>query len=222
MDKFNLECDGYAIPFNEVVRLIEFLDWGNKYRVAFELLALTGARISELKNMGLSGLRGNILVWKTGKNQKGYRRVELPEWFIKELFYHLDNHNHPSKGFFDFDGGVLRHVLNKQIRPCLGGLWQQKRPCPTGRGALKYEYLLQVKGLRACYATLKFYNNFKKWGATLAVECTAAAMRHSSYKMTAGHYVVGNFARLDIEKYGGYEIKDIIKLASQRKLGEFF
>jgi len=210
---------GNALPFKEVIKLIDFFPFGNPYRVAYTLLALTGARISEIDNMGPKCLRGDLLIWKTGKNQKGYRRAYMPQWFLNELSFYMENSPHCSNKFFLFAGKTLRDVLNKQIRPILKGDWLKLKDQPPN-GMDRQEYVYQLKGLRHSYATLDFYNKFKKWGGTVAVEFTCKAMGHSSYKMTAGHYI-GNFEKVEVEKWQGWSIADILKQADQRKMTEF-
>lgn len=221
MDKLSLDSDGYAIPFNEVIRLIEFFPLANKYRVAFTMIALTGCRIAELNNMGVDSILGEYIIWKTGKNQTGYRKEKLPIWFIEEIKEYLSKCPHCNKKLFPYNTEWLRDILNKQIRPTLGGDWIKKKPQPTKKGAVKFNYIYQLKGLRHNFATLDFYNQFSRWGGTVAVEFTAKRMKHSSYKMTASHYI-GNFERLKIEQYKGLEMSTILKTEKQNRLTEYF
>jgi len=55
------------------------------------MLALTGCRLAELNTMREEHLRGNIIFWQPGKNQKGWRREALPEWYLRELREYMDN-----------------------------------------------------------------------------------------------------------------------------------
>ena len=220
MDRLTLEEDGFAVPFEEIKRLLECLEYANKYRIALTIIALTGCRISELNNMGTKSFYGDFLMWKTGKNQKGYRKEKLPNWFLIELSEYLLKNQHSYNNLFNFKGERLRDLINKDLRPLLKGDWLIKKIKPSKKGAIREEYVFQLKGLRHSFATLDFYNKFLKWGGTVAVEFTCKRMKHSSYKMTAGHYI-GNFKRLNVEKYKYKEIADILKNATQTRLGEF-
>jgi len=220
MDKYMDDIDGYAIPFTDVIDLIEFYPYAHPYRVAFTLIALTGCRIAELNNIGANSFRGNFLIWKTGKNQKGYRRERIPNWFMLEINEYIKKHPTSQTRLFQFKTEWLRDKLNKIIRPALKGNWLVQKPIPIKNGAVQKEYLYQLKGLRHNFATLTFYNQFLKWGGTVAVEFTCKRMKHSSYKMTAGHYI-GNFERLDIEKYKALDMSEIINNGKQKKIIEY-
>lgn len=210
--------DGYAIPFDELKRLLDLFCYGNQYRVAFQFLALTGARISELKKIGLSCFYGNYVVWKAGKNQPGYRKEKLPNWFLQELFYYLKHHNHVASRIFPFDSSILRKILSSK-RKQLGGPWLHMRPDPS-KGAIKNSYLLQVKGIRHTLATLKFKNYAIKYGFTYALEKTANDLKHSTYKMTTRHYI-NEWEELGFERYEGKTMAEIIKTEPQTKITEY-
>ena len=127
MDVLTLDVDGFAIPYPEIKRLVQFFSFGHPYRMAFSLIALTGCRISELKNIGRRSFFGEYVLWKTGKNQTGYRKEKLPPWFYYELEYYF--RHYPSsdyKLFPNFNPNRLRDVLNKEVRPVLGGDWLKK------------------------------------------------------------------------------------------------
>lgn len=174
-----VESEGYAIPFNEVIRLIEFYPRGHPYRVGFTLMALTGCRCSEINNFGVNSFYGEWVIWKPAKKQGGMRKEKLPMWFLKDLELYLQKFPHCDDKLFPFDQEELRQVLNKRVRPVLGGAWLQKT---FSRGCIKNEYVLQLRGLRHSWSSLDFYNNFLTWGATMAVEMTCKRMRHSLIK----------------------------------------
>lgn len=221
MNDNNIESTGYAIPFEEVINLINCFEYGNKYRVAIEMVALTGCRLAEIDNMGVNSIYGDHIIWKLGKNQKHYRKVKLPEWFLKEICCHLSKNQHCAERLFNFSGKELGRIVRRRARPKLGQAWHAKRPVPQKDGGIVWEYCLQVKGLRHNYATLRFKEYFDKWGGTVAVELTAKELQHSSYRITAGHYV-GNFDQLEIEKYKGLSVADILNRGVQSRLPEFF
>lgn len=213
------ENDGYAIPFREAKLLIEHFPYASQYRVAFTLLALTGMRIRELDSIGSANFNGSTLAWKLGKNQKRYRHVELPGWFLEELRIYLANTPHTDRRLFLYKAEVLRRVLAK-IRPRLGAPWQARRAY-SRRGMLAYEYKLQLKGLRHSFATFKFYQELQRWGSAEVALCfTAKEMRHSTHRLTAMHYVE-DLDALEVQKYRHQSIGQALAGSSQRKLIEF-
>ena len=212
--------ENYAIPFEDVKEMVDYLPYGHKYRVALMLLTLTGCRICELDNMGINSIGCGFLYWKTGKNQKGFRKEDLPDWFMSELQYHIDNNHCSNNRLFDFKGNSFRRIFNKEIRPKLNSNWQIKYIKANKKYAVE-EYAYQLKGLRHNFASLDFYNNFCKWGGTVALEFTCKRMKHSSYKITCGHYI-GGFDKLKIDQYKGCTMSEILhNKISQRRIGEF-
>ena len=210
--------DSYAIPFKEVLRLLNHFTYASKYRVAIQMMALTGCRPSEIEKMGLINLRGNVISWRRGKNQKGWRRRALPAPFIKELFCMLKNTPHTAHKLFDFNIGTLRRIVNTQ-RLKIGGGWTIKREYQR-EGAVRQEYIYQLKGLRHNYVTMLFYNYYTKYDAALAVEFAAKEMGHSSYKMTSRHYLDG-LEILNPESFVGLSMAEILNSPFQSKIGEF-
>lgn len=213
------DSEGYSIPFYEVKRLIEFLPYASSHRIAIELLSLTGMRVSELEKIKLNCFYGEFVIWKTGKNQRGYRKEKLPFWFLHELDKYIQSYSFVDGFLFGFDSNTLSTYINKKIRPKIAGNWLKKRVKP--RGSLKgLEYVYQLKSLRHNFATLEFARNLDKWGKDVAVIFTAKKMKHSTYKMTAEHYLE-NFDSLDIERYKEVSMSDLLKEANQRKITEF-
>jgi integrase len=208
--------EGYAVPFDEVRRLIEYFPYGTKYRVAIELIALTGCRLCEIERIGLRNFRGSVLVWKPGKNQKGYRKESLPKWFMDELDFYLRKNPHSYETLFPFNGDSLSRYVNK-IRKHLGGGWNIRKERDDLTNG---HYIYMLKGLRHSFATVTFYKSFLKWGGTLAVEKTAKKMRHSSYKITAQHYI-DNMDDLKVNELHTLEIHRLLKEDLQTKLTEF-
>lgn len=214
------EMDGYAIPFHEIKRLLNFYPYGHRFRIAFELLALTGMRINELNSIGLNSFYGDHVVWKCGKNQKGYRREKLPQWFLVELQTYLNNYPHSNSHLFNFQAKMLRDVLNKRVRKQLGGFWIVQRPDPSKNGVIKFEYVYQLKGLRHSFSTMEFIRYFEKFGGDIAVGYVSRRMHHKSEKLTAHHYIC-NFEKLSIYKYKGHSIGEILKEAHQKRIIDY-
>lgn len=219
--------DVKAIPFCEVKRLIEFLEYASAVRVMVSIAALTGCRMSELDCMTRNSIVASdrvYLVWRPGKGQKGQRKEALPRWFLPELDLYLKTHALIAKGgseapLFNFNHHSLRRYINQFVRPKVGGAWLTKTM--NTRGSMNgSEYLYQLKHLRHNFATLDFARNIERWGKDVAIEFTAKRLRHSSYKMTVGYYIE-SFEALRIHKYRAFSMADILRGAGQMKLFEF-
>lgn len=217
-----LDSDSSAIPFPEVIRVLQFMEYGATCRVMFFMGALTGCRIEEYKNMVWSELHGNWFFWHPGKNQKGYRKAWLPDYFIAELRYYQKNNRVYGDRIFGIDGKTFARYFNRDIRPHLGEAWQIKCKVNKRDGLVQYEYIYRLKALRKNWATHKFARLNDKWkNAQIALEFVCKEMKHSSSRITIYHYFV-NFEILEIEKYKHLEMHEILKDANaQAKLKGF-
>ena len=141
------------------------------------------------------------------------------EWFLKELDEYVKNHDFVNGRLFSFKHKTLNRYINMVMRPKIKGNWIIRRPSIKGsQTALDYKF--QLKGLRHNFQTLDFASNLEKWGKDMAIEFTSKRMRHSSYKITARHYIQ-NFEQLGIGRFKGRTMSDVFQGMSQTKLTEF-
>ncbi|MDI6738152.1 MAG: hypothetical protein QME12_06605 [Nanoarchaeota archaeon] len=197
--EINHEIDSHAVPFNRVLEALNIMQYASDVRAMFQMLFLTGCRMKELDNMQASMIYGNVIYWHLGKNQRGFRKVRLPNYFVRELREYRNTHRVYGGKLFGIDAHTFRRYFAKFIRPRLPS-WQEKRfrdKC----GVLEPEYIYQLKGLRKDFQTLEFARQLDKWkDASVALEFTSKGMKHSSTRITAKHYIE-NFESLDIERY---------------------
>lgn len=180
---------------------MEIMKYGSTESVMFKMLFLTGCRISELDNMRRSMLIAGVIHWQLGKNQRGWRKEQLPDVYLKELILYHENYRVYKDKIFSMSGKSLRRRFNSHIRQNLGSKWHERIPTINKNSACKWEYRYNLKGLRKDFQTLLFKQQLDKWkDAGIALEFTSKKMRHSSTKLTAYHYLV-NFDTLDISKY---------------------
>lgn len=197
--EINHEIESHAVPFDRVLEAMGIMQYASDTRVMFQMLFLTGCRISELDNMQLSKLYGDVLYWHLGKNQRGFRKIRLPAYFIKELKEYRNTHRIYGDKLFGIEAHTFRMYFAHFIRPKLPN-WQEKR-FKDRCGVLVPEYIYQLKGLRKDFQTLEFAKQLDKWkDASVALEFTSKGMKHSSTRITAKHYIE-NFDSLNIERY---------------------
>lgn len=207
-----------AIPLREVKRVLDILPWASTCRVMFEMLTLTGCRLSEMDEMKWSNIRETILYFKLGKNQKNYRKVQLPEKYLQELKDYRETHRVKSDFLFGVKAHTFRRYFDRQVRLMLCGEWIAKEDVWC-KGAFALEYKLQLKGLRKNYQTLLFKAEYEKWGdAGVALEFASKAMRHSSKHITAYHYIV-NFDALGVE---GCVVENVLDFPAQMRITDFY
>ncbi len=211
-------CTG--IPFDKVVEALRFMEYASEVRVMFGMLFLTGCRISELSNMKPEFLFGNILYWGLGKNQKGYRKERLPEFYLRELDEYRRTNRIPAGFLFGIDGNTLNRYFTRDVRPKLGKDWQRRRFKPRGNEFGK-GYVYQLKGLRKTFQTLYFADQLKKWKSSeVALEMTSKKMRHSSRRVTAYHYLC-EFDNLKIDRFRGTQPAYLLQNEGQTRLMDF-
>lgn len=221
----NYEVDSYAIPFGNVKEVLDLLEYGNQVRVMFEMLALTGCRISELDSFRVDQLHkvsdGWVVFWKPGKKQRGVRKERLPDAFVNELRYCREHFRVKGCRMFSFKSCTFRRRFNEFVRPLLSGAWREVKPSGK-RGRAPFEYVLQLKGMRKNFQTLLFAKEWQEWhDASFAMEKTCKRMRHHSKHITVNHYIE-NFERLDINKYVDCNPADLLGVGVQKRLNDFF
>ncbi len=178
-----------TIPFDEVNRLVNTYPYGSKYRVILRWLAETGARPSEMSHRSLDEIHRGTWNWQPGKGQNGIRKEQLSESFWREFHTFLNNNSYRKHDVFGICANTFNRYLHKH-RQLLGGEWMKQVPCWGQRGISKLRYKYQVKALRHNFATLLFYQMWKKFGsAEVAALMVAKRMAHSSFKITVIHYV---------------------------------
>jgi len=184
----------------------------------FEMLVLTGCRISELDNMKRSNIRKGFLYWKLGKNQSNYRKVALPERYMQELKDYWETHRVPVDDVFGIKSHSFRRYFDRYVRMQLGGCWLEKVNVFRNDFFVD-EYFLQLKGLRKNYQTMLFKSEYEKWGdAGVALEFTSKAMKHSSKHITAYHYLV-NFDALGM---GDFIVEHVLDFPAQMRITDFY
>ena len=220
MQEVNHLAEGHAVPFDRIREALEVMPYGSDVRVMFEMLFLTGCRISELDNMKASKLFGNVLYWSLGKNQHGFRKEVLPDFYLKELAEYRKKNRTYADRLFGVNAHTFRRYFHKFIMPRLKG-WHEKRLVDK-QGVLQEEYIYQLKGLRKDYQTLEFAKQLDKWkDAGVALQFTSKKMRHSCERITAFHYIQ-EFDSLNIEKNMSLKTADILKdCISQTRLMDF-
>ncbi len=218
--RLNLLAESHAIPFEKVREAIDFMGYGSPERVMFEMLILTGCRITELDRMVISKIYGSILYWGLGKNQKSFRKEALTVSYLKELKYYRDHHRVYGNKIFGIHSHTFRRYFNRDVRPNLSKEWQEKTLFQK-KGALVPEYVYQLKGLRKNFQTLEFKKELEKWkDSGVALEFTSKKMKHSSKHITAYHYLV-NFDTLGINNLSELEPSDLLKKTRQTRLMDF-
>lgn len=201
--------DCYAIPIPMIRDTLSRLLYASHERVMFGMLALTGARISELDVMKRSGFAGNRFHWHLGKNQTGQRHVDLPGWYLNELKAYWDSHRFKGNEVFSKQANSFQRDFNKRLRDTLHPEWKQVAYRFEKRGIMD-SHKLQLKGLRKTFTTFVFaqyYNRLKD--ATAALHFTSRDMRHSTVHMTSLNYLE-TYKSSDINQYLNMSLAEAI------------
>lgn len=219
-----IKTDTIAIPFSEINRVLDVLPYGCPIRCMFTHSILTGCRQTELSNMFESMMYRTIgganIFWKCGKNQVGYRKEFLPDYFLEELSYMRAHYRGFGDRLYSPDARSFRKYFNR-YRCFIGGLWNERQSIITG-GVVESEYVYNLNGLRKTFATHVFYQEYQKWkDSGVALEMTSKRMKHSTTHMTAYHYLK-NFEQLKIEQYGNIPIWQILNRPIQKKLNNYY
>jgi len=219
-ENINFLNDSHAIPFTSLIEAVDIMEYGSDVSVMFQMLFLTGCRISELDNMDVDHLfqideKKFIIYWRTGK--KGRIRKEcLPYFYIKELNHYRKYNRVHAKRLFGIENNTFRRYFNRYVRPLLSKVWQEKRLYEV-QGILQEQYVLQLKGLRKDFQTLLFKKEIEKWkDSNVALEMVSKRMKHSSQKITAFHYIE-NFDSLDINRFAHLEPAEILRTSGSQK-----
>jgi integrase len=212
------ECRG--IPFKYVAEAVNYMPYASAERVMFQMLAITGCRISELDNMQVNRIIKGWIYWKLAKNQASYRKEQLPEFYLKELNVYREKNRVYANKLFGISHTTFIRYFNRDVRPKLSQHWvkQRLKPCTAN---FQLEYIFQLKGLRKNFQTLEFARQLDKWkDSGVAIEMTSKKMRHSSKGITAYHYIE-SFDALEIEHYKKYSPAEILQQQSQTSLLNF-
>jgi integrase len=228
MKENKIKFDTVAVPFHLIRNAIQVLPYGTSTRVMFMMCAITGCRIREMEKMKVSLLYKHqakegwaMIYWKTGKNQTGYRKEELPDYFFEEIKYYRENNRVFADRLFSPDARSFRKYFNDNIRPILSKEWNEWVSVPNQNAAVKLEHRFQLKGLRKSWATLCFAKEYNKWkDAFMAIEEASKRMKHSSKQMTSHHYLK-HYSELNIEKYLHLKPYDILRDQRQLKIIDF-
>ena len=218
---FELACK--AIPIENILEVIQFLQYAHPLRVYIQFLFLTGCRVSEASKMEFEGkdsfIKGNYVFWKVGKNQGGqWRREYLPEFFLKELADYKKQTKGMQGRLFHTEAKTMSSYFTKFIRPHLSEAWQEKAAVPHG---VAIEHILGLKCFRKTFSTLCFWGFWSEYkDANIAMVLTCKRMKHSTTGMTINHYI-DQSKRLNREKWEGSTPSQILALAVQRSLTDF-
>lgn len=217
----NHDNDSHAVPFEAILEAVMAMPYASPLRVMFEMLAITGCRMSELDLMRWSQIYDGVLYWHLGKNQRTFRKERLPSWLVREISEYHKTHRVYKDRLFGLSNVTFRRMFNRDVRPRLSRRWQEIRLFGCN-GTLQAEYVLQLKGLRKTYQTIEFARQYAKWhDASVALEFTSKKMRHSSVKITAHHYVE-NFDELGISAFGEMRAADLLPNAHQARILDYF
>lgn len=207
-----------AVPYSAFRDLFNFLPRADPVRVMTLMLALTGCRLSELDRMTTDGLSGNVLYWRLGKNQRGWRAEALPEWYLTELAEYHATHRTALGRLFGPSANTFRRYFNRDVRPYLGPAWQAKLriPCNVNDDP----YVLKLKGFRKSFASTVFAREYRKWSdAGVALEFTSKRLKHSTAHMTAYHYLQ-HLETTEVDLWDQFLNADA-RLEEQRRLADF-
>lgn len=213
-----------AIPYREIVELINKLKYGSVERVMVQMLFLSGSRITELDNMTVDNLinaRGQFYInWKLGKTQRGTRTEKLDARFIQELKYYRDHSRVYGKKLFGVNSQTFMRYFNRDIRPILNKNWNSYIMVPDKK-IMKLEHKYQIKGLRKSHSILKFAKRIKEFhDVTAATEFTCCDMKHSSKNITTRHYLK-DYNAIEGDKYAHLDPIDVLGQATQTRLMDF-
>jgi integrase len=207
-----------AVPYSRFRELFHYLPRADPVRVMVLMLALTGCRLSELNRMTTDGLTGNVLYWRLGKNQQGWRSEPLPAWYISELAEYRATHRSALGRLFGPSAYTLRRYFNRDVRPWLSAPWQRKRAHPGYVGEEPYE--LQLKGFRKSFGTTVFWREYQHWrDAGVALEFASKRLKHSTTHMTAYHYLQ-HFEHVEVELWDQFLDAEAAPEA-QRRLADY-
>lgn len=215
IDSFEPECK--AIHPVEISRAFNSLPYASTVRCMFAAaFAFNGPRLVELERMNRQNLRGGVLRWQPGKNQKGWRKAASDDRFECELcdmrakwFFLYEKYSRNHDFLFPANKDSFARAFNKRRRS-IGGAWFLKVPGSLRRWSDREEHLLTLAGLRKTAATLMFARHYKRYGDYhIAAQLTQKEFLHSSPWMTTHHYVE-DMHRIDALKYCDMSLWDIL------------
>lgn len=215
------DFDCHAFSFELQRKAIAALPYGHPRRLGLEQLGLTGQRLSVMVDTRLDDFSGNVLTFRPGKNQKGRpRRVVMPTWFMNELAYYLSHNAYKRDKIYPFSANSFAREFNK-MRHTLGGDFLVQKP--YGRGWVKQEYLIQLKGIRKTYMVKQWWDLVPKYGQNGAAKVVAARLRHKSETVTWQHYIIefeNPIIQREVTLHRFRPIADLLHVPSQCTLGD--
>lgn len=209
--------DGYAISIEKIKEIINHCKYGSPERVMTLMLVLTGCRISELDRMRITGIKGNYIFWKLGKNQSDSRHEYIPDYIKKELYYHKMHYKIRGMQLFSMTHARFRRYFS-DLRHNLSESWIKKIDGFSANVIGQQQYDLQIKGFRKTFATFYFHKFLEKYHSPdVAALFVCKKMRHSGKNMTFNHYVEDG-ERIDVKKWIKYEIWEIFDTDIQKSI----
>lgn len=210
------DLDNYPCPtVEELTKFIQSFEYLDKYRLCFELMTVTGARVGEIVRARLNEFDENFTIWKyriqkpkitlTSKHtlmDYKVRTVQLPEWFSKKLKQYFEEHKYAmDRGFLFYNKrhdknhittGHLRCILVKKRRTLkLERIW--KIVTREGMPPIIYK-ALSCHSFRRFYVSSKFNEISKDHGIDNALVIVGKLLGHTDPLKTTSLYLSPRFA----------------------------
>lgn len=199
--EFLFETEQAGISFADFQRALERLPYGSTSRVALQLLAATGCRITELDRMDPGRVLDGFLYWRPGKNQKGLRREFLPQGLRDELVAYRASHRVKTAFLLGIESQTIVRNFDRDDRPSIGGSWGERSEVFLNGRGWGGGWRLHLKGFRKTFQTVLFAHFYRKYGdANVALEWVSKRMKHSSKHITAYHYLQ-DYEKLDVNRW---------------------
>lgn len=213
--------DCAALPYSLFREAIQTLPRASEVRCMLLMLALTGMRVQELAVLRVDNIVDNAILWPLGKNQRGWRREVLPDWYRAELGHFRANNRVPTRYVFGMTPEHLRRYFNKFVRPRLSHSWRLRRRTLTTGIVTEQQYRYQLSSLRKSFCTTVFYREYRHWG-DIHVALLFAQKRfcHKSERITAMHYLK-EFSSCEVERWDSF-LSESVPFSSQMRIMQFF
>lgn len=210
------DLDNYPCPtVEEMIKFIKSFEYLDKYRICFELMTVTGARVGEAVKARLREFDEDFTIWKY-RIQKPkisltkkltvidykVRTVKLPEWYSEKLRQYFEENKHAmDRGFLFYNRnhdkphvttGQLRNILVKKRRSLkLERVW--KIVAREGANPIIYK-ALSSHSFRRFYVSSKFNEVAKDHGIDNALVIVGKLLGHSDPLKTTSLYLSPRFA----------------------------
>lgn len=219
-DYLDLESETCAVPIGCVKEVRDFLPYASPVRVMFEFLFLTGCRLKELDGVSVDFFVRDYVFIRLGKNQRGYRKVRLPAWFIEEVRHYRNEHRCFGSKLFGISSETLQRYFNRDVRPKLSKEWRKVTFKPQKK-IMRVEHVLQLKGLRKTFTTLRYHKHLMEMGShDMAAEGARRDLQHSSKSITYNSYIT-DAKRVGVTRYYAQEPAQALRANAQEKLLRF-